>query len=264
MTGEGGRRAPVVGPTVRALLCVLVVLTALLLVPLALAGERPGEPAPAALAAWTRWPAGLTTALPAEEQADRLATDVRLESDGSAVVTETIRWRFPDGEERHGILRNVKVRAGYQDSRDPVPLLRAHRGHRHLPRRVRRPTSRSPTSAPSGRSGSAARRRPSAARPTTSCATGSPTSSTTSATAPRSSTTTSSTPPTASPARRLRHWDRAGPGDLVACFYGEPRLYTLCEANAGLTRPSPCPTSRPSRGERPRRLISARPSRPDA
>ena len=62
------------------------------------------------------WPVGLTTALPAEEQADRLATDVRLESDGSAVVTETIRWRFPDGEERHGILRNVKVRAGYQDS----------------------------------------------------------------------------------------------------------------------------------------------------
>ena len=32
------------------------------------------------------------------------------------VVTETITWRFPEGEERHGILRNVKVRAGYQDS----------------------------------------------------------------------------------------------------------------------------------------------------
>ena len=32
------------------------------------------------------------------------------------MVTETIRWRFPEGEERHGILRNVKVRTGYQDS----------------------------------------------------------------------------------------------------------------------------------------------------
>ena len=40
----------------------------------------------------------------------------RVDTDGSVVVTETITWRFPEGEERHGILRNVKVRAGYQDS----------------------------------------------------------------------------------------------------------------------------------------------------
>ena len=83
--------------------------------------HRPPASAPLgstpALAAWsTGGPAGLTTALQAEEQADSLSTDFQLGTDGSAVVTETIRWRFPEGEERHGILRNVKVRAGYQDS----------------------------------------------------------------------------------------------------------------------------------------------------
>ena len=54
--------------------------------------------------------------LPAQEQADKLLTEFSLDTDGSVVVTETITWRFPEGEERHGILRNVKVRAGYQDS----------------------------------------------------------------------------------------------------------------------------------------------------
>ncbi len=69
------------------------------------------------------WPGGAATAVsaaativPAQEQAERLATDFQVRADGSVVVTETISWRFPDGEERHGILRNVKVRAGYRES----------------------------------------------------------------------------------------------------------------------------------------------------
>ena len=61
-------------------------------------------------------PAALPAVLPAEEQADKLLTEFSVDTDGSVVVTETITWRFPEGEERHGILRNVKVRAGYQDS----------------------------------------------------------------------------------------------------------------------------------------------------
>ena len=79
-----------------------------------------------ALAAWTletgAAPSGSAPSaasvfsLPAEEQADRLAMDFDVQPDGAVVVTETITWRFPDGEERHGILRNVKVRAGYQES----------------------------------------------------------------------------------------------------------------------------------------------------
>ena len=38
-----------------------------------------------------------------------------LQPDGSVHVTETITWRFPAGEERHGIFRNIVVRMGYQD-----------------------------------------------------------------------------------------------------------------------------------------------------
>ena len=36
--------------------------------------------------------------------------------DGSVDITQTIDWTFPDTEERHGIIRTVTVRAGYQDS----------------------------------------------------------------------------------------------------------------------------------------------------
>ena len=52
----------------------------------------------------------------AEEQADSLHTSIEAQPDGSVVVTEQITWRFPDGEDRHGIYRLVRVRAGYQDS----------------------------------------------------------------------------------------------------------------------------------------------------
>ena len=38
-----------------------------------------------------------------------------LQPDGSMRVTETITWRFPAGEERHGIFRNIVVRMGWND-----------------------------------------------------------------------------------------------------------------------------------------------------
>ena len=62
------------------------------------------------------WGAAVPSALAAEEQADVLHTSIEAQEDGSVVVTEDITWRFPEGEERHGIYRNVRVRAGYQDS----------------------------------------------------------------------------------------------------------------------------------------------------
>jgi uncharacterized membrane protein YgcG len=63
----------------------------------------------AALAAWS-------SVVPAREQAESVRAAFEVAADGSVAVTERIRWRFPDGEQRHGILRNVKVRAGYLDS----------------------------------------------------------------------------------------------------------------------------------------------------
>ena len=41
-----------------------------------------------------------------------------VQPDGSMKVTETITWRFPAGEERHGIFRNVVVRMGWNDEPD--------------------------------------------------------------------------------------------------------------------------------------------------
>lgn len=52
------------------------------------------------------------------ERAESFTVDYVLEADGSVVVTQHLRWHFPDGESRHGIYRNVRVRAGYQDRED--------------------------------------------------------------------------------------------------------------------------------------------------
>ena len=41
-----------------------------------------------------------------------------LNDDGSVDITQTITWQFPSGEARHGIDRNVQVRAGYQNRED--------------------------------------------------------------------------------------------------------------------------------------------------
>ena len=126
MAGEAVAGRPGVLPSLRHL--VVAALTALLLAPVAVAAPA-GPSAPSldggdlpAVTAWTvAGPgggsrAGAVAALPAEEQADRLVTDFEVDTDGAVVVTESLTWRFPEGEERHGILRNVKVRAGYQDS----------------------------------------------------------------------------------------------------------------------------------------------------
>jgi hypothetical protein len=38
-----------------------------------------------------------------------------LQPDGSMAVTEQITWRFPSGEQKHGIFRNIIVRMGYNN-----------------------------------------------------------------------------------------------------------------------------------------------------
>ena len=50
-----------------------------------------------------------------DEAMERFAVVYDLQPDGNVHVTETITWRFPAGEERHGIFRNIVVRMGYQD-----------------------------------------------------------------------------------------------------------------------------------------------------
>jgi uncharacterized membrane protein YgcG len=114
VTGTRGARGADRRAWLRLLWCLGIALTVLLLAPLALAASTRPQP----VAAVQAWPAaaGAVAGVPAQEQADSLLTDFLVDTDGSVEVTETIRWRFPEGEERHGILRNVQVRAGYQDS----------------------------------------------------------------------------------------------------------------------------------------------------
>ncbi|MBD3783761.1 MAG: DUF2207 domain-containing protein, partial [Micrococcales bacterium] len=62
------------------------------------------------------WGGRAPSGLAAAEQADSLHTSIEAQPDGSVVVTEDVVWRFPEGEDRHGIYRLVRVRAGYRDS----------------------------------------------------------------------------------------------------------------------------------------------------
>lgn len=50
-----------------------------------------------------------------DEAMERFAVVYDLQPDGSVHVSETITWRFPSGEQRHGIFRNIVVRMGFQD-----------------------------------------------------------------------------------------------------------------------------------------------------
>ena len=59
-------------------------------------------------------PAGTAHAV-GDEAMERFAVVYDLQPDGSVQVSETITWRFPPGEQRHGIFRNIVVRMGYQD-----------------------------------------------------------------------------------------------------------------------------------------------------
>ena len=54
--------------------------------------------------------------LVSEDLASRYDATYQVNRDGSVDITQTIDWTFPDAEERHGIIRTVTVRAGYQDS----------------------------------------------------------------------------------------------------------------------------------------------------
>lgn len=96
----------------RAAALVLGVVAALTGVAGAPTATAQGVTSSSSVGAWGGRPA----ALPTEEQADVLHTDIEAQEDGSVVVTEDLVWRFPEGEERHGIYRNVRVRAGYRDS----------------------------------------------------------------------------------------------------------------------------------------------------
>ena len=46
---------------------------------------------------------------------ERFVVTYDLQRDGSVQVKETITWRFPSGEQRHGIFRNIVVRMGWND-----------------------------------------------------------------------------------------------------------------------------------------------------
>src|SRR5689334_1959461 len=48
-----------------------------------------------------------------DEGMDSFAAVYDVQPDGSMKVTETITWRFPSGEQKHGIFRDVVVRMGW-------------------------------------------------------------------------------------------------------------------------------------------------------
>src|SRR6478752_260036 len=59
-------------------------------------------------------PAGAARAV-GDEGMTSFAADYDLQPDGSMKVTETITWKFPSGELKHGIVRNIIVRMGWND-----------------------------------------------------------------------------------------------------------------------------------------------------
>ncbi|MDC5697261.1 DUF2207 domain-containing protein [Intrasporangium calvum] len=63
---------------------------------------------------WLILPAGAAGAV-GDEAMERFAVVYDLQPDGSVDVAETITWRFPPGEQRHGIFRNIVVRMGFGD-----------------------------------------------------------------------------------------------------------------------------------------------------
>ena len=50
-----------------------------------------------------------------DEAMERFSVVYDLQPDGSVAVEETITWRFPAGERRHGIFRDIVVRMGFND-----------------------------------------------------------------------------------------------------------------------------------------------------
>ena len=62
-----------------------------------------------------RVPAGFGAA---DDRVTDVDVEMTLRKDGSVHVVETEAHQFPSGEERHGILRDITVRAGYRDRDD--------------------------------------------------------------------------------------------------------------------------------------------------
>ncbi len=75
----------------------------------AVAGPVAAAPGSAAGPGWS---------LVAEDDATRFAVGYRVNADGSVDVTEDITWAFPSGADRHGIYRDITVRAGYRNQPD--------------------------------------------------------------------------------------------------------------------------------------------------
>lgn len=71
---------------------------------------------PASAASTTAAPSGFVTVN--GDLASRFAESYVLNQDGSVDITQNITWQFPSGQARHGIDRNVQVRAGYQNRED--------------------------------------------------------------------------------------------------------------------------------------------------
>ncbi|MEI2779178.1 MAG: DUF2207 domain-containing protein [Tetrasphaera sp.] len=67
--------------------------------------------------AWALAAAGPASAAEQEQIAD-YRVSIELDRDGSARIEERITQVFPDGQERHGITRDIRVRAGYRDRED--------------------------------------------------------------------------------------------------------------------------------------------------
>ena len=57
----------------------------------------------------------LAASNPTDEAMQSFKAVYAVQADGSMRVTETITWRFPAGEQRHGIFRNIIVRMGWND-----------------------------------------------------------------------------------------------------------------------------------------------------
>jgi uncharacterized membrane protein YgcG len=99
--------------TRRRVVCLLGLLLALTTV----AGYAAVATAPVAGAASVphRAPVGFAAA---DDRVTDFDVEMTLRSDGSVRVVETEVHQFPSGEERHGILRDITVRAGYRDRDD--------------------------------------------------------------------------------------------------------------------------------------------------
>lgn len=101
------------GPRVGAVLALLFTVLVIGALP---AGARQQQPADAALGALGAAPS--VAGFASMDGATRYDVSYDVDRDGGVAVTQTIEWQWPAGQERHGIYRDVQVRAGYQNLPD--------------------------------------------------------------------------------------------------------------------------------------------------